>query len=279
MLYIVITDDFLPRPSNLIFYSPLYSPYHEMISKLPWIAFDLNTNVISSSNNLLERFRMGDDAFFSHNLFASIALYGKSSVMYVLGPRFAAFKLALQCLTGDVRYWEMFRVTSLKYLFCFANVNVDISGWDVSSVTDMTGTFRNSQFNQNINAWNVSKVRSFKFMFSENEEFNQPIDKWKMQIGSDIRGMFTNAKRFDHRIPSILQHSALKEKIDRRVDWTHFTIYVTMSVVSSVYSRYYFIAGRISMWSRSFFYWILFSLVITGLCFELAKQLAVLLTS
>ena len=79
---------------------------------------------------------------------------------------------------GDIRRWNVSRVTDMSYLFCALqeswtpfecdsnrlSFNADISGWDVSKVTSLEGTFHGaSSFDlSSISLWDVSRVRTFE---------------------------------------------------------------------------------------------------------------------
>ena len=68
--------------------------------------------------------------------------------------------------TGDINYWDVSNVTSLKRAFRDNKYfNGDLSSWDVSSVTDMTETFRSAVFNGDITSWDVSSVTNMYLTF------------------------------------------------------------------------------------------------------------------
>ncbi len=82
---------------------------------------------------------------------------------------------------GDINYWDVSNVTSLKTTFRDNNVFTgNISSWDVSNVTDMRETFRGAVFNGDITSWDVSSVTNMELTFLELE----------ILIRTSLHGMF-----------------------------------------------------------------------------------------
>jgi surface protein len=59
-------------------------------------------------------------------------------------------------------------VTNMRWMFCGASLNQNLSAWDVSSVTTMERIFQTaSAFNQDLSsAWDVSGVKFMPHMFN-----------------------------------------------------------------------------------------------------------------
>ena len=111
---------------------------------------------------------------------------------------------AWKTVSGDIRSWDVSRVTNMVEMFRGAtSFNQDIGDWDVSSVTDMNHMFSNAtSFNQDIGSWDVSSVKKMYHMFSweySNAEiaFNQDIGGWDVSSVEDMSRMFRGATSFN----------------------------------------------------------------------------------
>ena len=106
-----------------------------------------------------------------------------------------------QRFNGDINYWDVSNVTSLKRAFRDNKYfNGDLSSWDVSSVTDMTETFRSAVFNGDITSWDVSSVTNMYLTFYNTRNFNQNITGWDVSNVSIFNRTFLYARGFDQDI-------------------------------------------------------------------------------
>ena len=106
-----------------------------------------------------------------------------------------------QRFTGDINYWDVSNVTSLKRAFRDNQYfDGDLSSWDVSSVTDMTETFRSAVFNGDITSWDVSSVTNMYLTFYNTRNFNQNITGWDVSNVSNFNRTFLYARGFDQDI-------------------------------------------------------------------------------
>lgn len=103
---------------------------------------------------------------------------------------------------GDIRYWNVSRVTNMRDLFYNKTTfNDDISRWNVSAVTNMQSMFDSaSAFNQNISKWDVSAVTNMDAMFNYASAFNQNLNRWNVSNVRDMRLMFFSAVSFNGNI-------------------------------------------------------------------------------
>ena len=102
---------------------------------------------------------------------------------------------------GVIGDWDVSAVTSLKHLFQYSTINLDISKWDVSSVTNMYGVFEfATQFNQDISNWNTGAVTDMQWMFATASKFNQPLSNWNTGAVTNMYKMFYNAEVFNQDI-------------------------------------------------------------------------------
>ena len=125
---------------------------------------------------------------------------------------------------GDIRYWDVSRVTNMDNLFGSGNpqnwywtwdwyngryqaqhisvwnqnFNADLSQWDTSRVTSMVSMFNSaSSFNSNLSTWDISQVTSLYAMFYAATAFNSDLSAWNTDKVTTMYAMFYSASAFN----------------------------------------------------------------------------------
>merc|ERR1712100_571179 len=95
---------------------------------------------------------------------------------------------------GNVRDWDVSKVTNMKLLFAFqSSFNGDLSKWDVSQVTDMSSMFVSAaSFSSDLSQWDVSKVTSMRKMFYDALNFDSDLSKWDISKVTKDGAMFVD---------------------------------------------------------------------------------------
>lgn len=103
---------------------------------------------------------------------------------------------------GDIGYWDVSSVTTMRYMFFNNHVfNQHIGDWDVANVENMKGLFyRAIHFNQDIGSWDVSNVTNMSYMFKTANYFNQDIGSWDTSSVKDMNRMFRRPRVFNQDI-------------------------------------------------------------------------------
>jgi len=77
---------------------------------------------------------------------------------------------------GDIRNWDVSKVTNLESAFQGTIINRDLSSWDVGNCTNMARMFQSLvNFNHNLSSWNTSKVTNILAMLAGATAYKQPI--------------------------------------------------------------------------------------------------------
>ena len=111
----------------------------------------------------------------------------------------------------DYVSWDISKVKTLKYIFCFDYSLSDISAlasWDTSSVEDMTGVFAGDRLISNISAlasWNTSRVKTMLWLFQgtaitnvnalETKQYSgKNYVSWDTSNVENMQGVFVSAE-------------------------------------------------------------------------------------
>ena len=96
--------------------------------------------------------------------------------------------------TGDVKLWNVTRVTNMSHMFHNAtNFNTDVLTWDVSNVTNMSHMFHNAtKFNGRVRYWEVQNTMNMDYMFYgvKNSNIHSYVDNWYIPYNTTTNKMF-----------------------------------------------------------------------------------------
>lgn len=118
---------------------------------------------------------------------------------------------------GFAKWGNHFRnnVTSCKFAFADAYINVDLTSWEPKEAIDASHLFSGTEeFKGSISKWNMSRVRDLSYMFEKESKVNQDISNWKLNSAATVKGMFFSNKAFTGDLTKWGNNGMIKPHLD-----------------------------------------------------------------